>query len=54
VVNVIRHFLPAMVEQGRGVVVNFSSWWGRSGAAEVAPYRATKWAIEGLPRALAA
>jgi NAD(P)-dependent dehydrogenase (short-subunit alcohol dehydrogenase family) len=54
VVNVIRHFLPAMIERGRGVVVNFSSWWGRSGAAEVAPYCATKWAIEGLTRAMAA
>jgi NAD(P)-dependent dehydrogenase (short-subunit alcohol dehydrogenase family) len=53
VVNVIRHFLPAMVERGNGVVVNFSSWWGREGAAEVAPYCATKWAIEGLTRALA-
>jgi NAD(P)-dependent dehydrogenase (short-subunit alcohol dehydrogenase family) len=54
VVNVIRHFLPAMVERGNGVVVNFSSWWGREGAAEVAPYCATKWAVEGLTRALAA
>jgi NAD(P)-dependent dehydrogenase (short-subunit alcohol dehydrogenase family) len=54
VVNVIRHFLPAMVERGNGVVVDFSSWWGREGAAEVAPYCATKWAIEGLTRALAA
>jgi NAD(P)-dependent dehydrogenase (short-subunit alcohol dehydrogenase family) len=53
VVNVIRHFLPAMIERGRGVVVNFSSWWGRSGAAEVAPYCATKWAVEGMTRALA-
>jgi len=54
VANVIRHFLPAMLERGRGVVVNFSSWWGREGAAEVAPYCATKWAIEGLTRSLAA
>ncbi|MGA2068717.1 MAG: SDR family oxidoreductase [Thermoguttaceae bacterium] len=53
-VNVIRHFLPAMVERGNGVVVNFSSWWGREGAAEVAPYCTTKWAIEGLTRAMAA
>jgi NAD(P)-dependent dehydrogenase (short-subunit alcohol dehydrogenase family) len=54
VVNVIRHFLPAMVKRRRGTVVNFSSWWGREGAAEVATYCATKWAIEGLTRAMAA
>lgn len=53
VVNVIRHFLPAMIERGAGVVVNFSSGWGRSVAGDVAPYCATKWAIEGLTRALA-
>ena len=53
VANVIRHLLPAMIEQGRGVVVNFSSGWGRSTAPEVAPYCATKWGIEGLTQALA-
>ena len=53
VVNVIRHFVPAMVERGSGVIVNFSSGWGRSTDAEVAPYCATKWAIEGLTQALA-
>lgn len=52
-VNVIRHFVPAMIRKGRGVIVNFSSGWGRSADAEVAPYCATKWAIEGLTRALA-
>jgi NAD(P)-dependent dehydrogenase (short-subunit alcohol dehydrogenase family) len=51
--NVIRHFLPAMIERRSGVVVNFSSGWGRSTSPEVAPYCATKWAIEGLTRALA-
>src|SRR5205814_8408864 len=51
--NVIRHFVPAMVKQGRGAIVNFSSGWGRSVEAEVAPYCATKWAIEGLTLALA-
>jgi len=53
VANVIRHFVPAMVARRRGVIVNFSSYWGRSVAAEVAPYCATKWAVEGLTAALA-
>jgi NAD(P)-dependent dehydrogenase (short-subunit alcohol dehydrogenase family) len=53
VANVIRHFAPAMIRQGSGVIANFSSGWGRSTDAEVAPYCATKWAIEGLTQALA-
>jgi NAD(P)-dependent dehydrogenase (short-subunit alcohol dehydrogenase family) len=53
VANVIRHFVPAMVKRKSGVIVNFSSGWGRSTDAEVAPYCATKWAIEGLTQALA-
>ncbi len=53
VANVLRHFVPAMVARGSGVIVNFSSGWGRSTNAEVAPYCATKWAIEGLTQALA-
>jgi NAD(P)-dependent dehydrogenase (short-subunit alcohol dehydrogenase family) len=53
VVNVIRHFAPAMIARGSGVVVNLSSEWGRSTSPEVAPYCATKWAIEGLTRSLA-
>ena len=53
VANVIRHFAPAMIAQGSGVIVNFSSGWGRSTSADVAPYCATKWAIEGLSQALA-
>jgi NAD(P)-dependent dehydrogenase (short-subunit alcohol dehydrogenase family) len=53
VANVIRHFVPAMVKSKSGVIVNFSSGWGRSTSAEVAPYCATKWAIEGLTQALA-
>ncbi len=51
--NVIRHFLPPMVARRRGIVVNFSSGWGRSTAPEVAPYCATKYAVEGLTLALA-
>jgi NAD(P)-dependent dehydrogenase (short-subunit alcohol dehydrogenase family) len=49
----MRHLLPAMLERGGGVIVNFSSGWGRSTAAGVAPYCATKYAIEGLSMAAA-
>jgi NAD(P)-dependent dehydrogenase (short-subunit alcohol dehydrogenase family) len=53
VANVIRHFAPAMVRRKSGVIMNFSSGWGRSADAEVAPYCATKWAVEGLTQSLA-
>jgi NAD(P)-dependent dehydrogenase (short-subunit alcohol dehydrogenase family) len=53
VYHVLRHFVPAMVSRGSGVIVNFSSGWGRSTSPEVAPYCATKYAIEGLTLALA-
>lgn len=51
--NVIRHFVPAMVAKKKGVIVNLSSGWGRSVSPEVAPYCMSKWAIEGLTKALA-
>ena len=54
VFHVIRHLVPAMIERGSGVIVNFSSGWGRSVSSDVAPYCATKWAVEGLTQALAA
>lgn len=53
VANVIRQFVPAMVERQQGIIVNLSSGWGRSTSPEVAPYCTSKWAIEGLTRALA-
>lgn len=53
VFNVIRAFVPAMVKRKSGVIVNLSSGWGRSTAPEVAPYCATKYAMEGLTLALA-
>ena len=53
VANVIRHFVPAMVARQRGIIVNLSSGWGRSTSPEVAPYCASKFAIEGLTQALA-
>src|SRR5262249_23117057 len=48
-----RYFAPAMTREGKGIIVNFSSGWGRSTDAEVAPYCASKWAIEGLTLSLA-
>lgn len=53
VFHLIHQFVPVMVARQQGVIVNFSSGWGRSTSPEVAPYCATKWAIEGLTRALA-
>jgi NAD(P)-dependent dehydrogenase (short-subunit alcohol dehydrogenase family) len=53
IANVIRHFVPEMIKRKRGVIVNFSSGWGRFADAEVAPYCASKWAIEGLTQAFA-
>ena len=53
VFHVVRHFVPAMIERKVGVVVNFSSGWGRSTSPEVAAYCGTKWAVEGLSRAMA-
>lgn len=53
VANVIRHFVPAMVAAKKGVIVNFSSGWGRGVSRDVAPYCLSKWAIEGMTKALA-
>jgi NAD(P)-dependent dehydrogenase (short-subunit alcohol dehydrogenase family) len=51
--NMIRAFLPAMEKKGEGIIVNFSSYWGKSAAPEVGPYCASKWGVEGLTRSLA-
>ena len=53
VYHVLRAFLPAMIDQANGVIVNFSSGWGRSTSSHVAPYCASKYAIEGMTKALA-
>lgn len=45
-------FLPAMIAGGSGIIVNFSSGWGRSNSPEVAAYCCTKWGVEGLTQAL--
>jgi len=51
--NVLRAFLPAMVNARQGVIVNFSSGWGRSTSPEVSGYCASKYAVEGLTASLA-
>ncbi|MDB4143935.1 SDR family oxidoreductase [bacterium] len=52
VANMIRHVVPLMLSNDSGMVINLSSGWGRSSSPDVAPYCATKWAIEGLNQAL--
>jgi len=53
VANVVRAFAPAMVARKAGVLVNLSSGWGRSTSPEVASYCASKFAVEGMTKALA-
>jgi NADP-dependent 3-hydroxy acid dehydrogenase YdfG len=33
--NVLRHFVPLMIEKRHGIIINLSSGWGRSATAEV-------------------
>ena len=46
-------FATALVKKKRWVMLNFSPVWGRSADAEVAPYCATKWAVEWITKSLA-
>ena len=53
VANILRHSLHSMIAKNKGIIVNLSSGWGRSTSPDVAPYCASKWAIEGLTKSLA-
>lgn len=51
--NTVRHFVPAMIENEKGIIINFSSGWGRHVSPNVAPYCGSKWGVEGLTQSLA-
>lgn len=53
VFSVVRHVMPHLIKQQHGVIANLSSGWGRSVSADVASYCTSKWAIEGMTKALA-
>ena len=52
--NTIQAVLPSMLHEHAGCIINMSSIWGRHGASCEATYSATKHAIIGLTRSLAA
>ena len=51
--NTVKGYVPEMINQNRGIIVNFSSGWGRTTSPKVAPYCTSKWAVEGLTKSLA-
>ena len=53
VFHCIKSFVPHMIAQKTGIIINLSSGWGRSTSPEVAPYCASKWAMEGFSKAIA-
>jgi NAD(P)-dependent dehydrogenase (short-subunit alcohol dehydrogenase family) len=53
VIRCIQAVLPAMRERRSGCIINISSISGRVAMSPMAPYHATKFALEGLTEALA-
>ncbi|XP_022930010.1 NADPH-dependent pterin aldehyde reductase-like isoform X2 [Cucurbita moschata] len=53
IANVLRHFIPLMIPNKHGIIINMSSIAGRTGIAHIAPYCASKWAVEGLSKSVA-
>ena len=52
--NSMRCFLPYMIKAKKGIIVNMSAAWGKSVSPRVSAYCASKFAIEGLSKAVAA
>jgi 3alpha(or 20beta)-hydroxysteroid dehydrogenase len=48
-----KHAAPAMIANGRGVIVNISSVDGLRGCNGLSVYTASKWAVRGLTKSLA-
>ncbi|XP_022994417.1 NADPH-dependent pterin aldehyde reductase-like isoform X2 [Cucurbita maxima] len=53
IANVLRHFIPLMIPNKHGIIINMSSIAGRTGITHIAPYCASKWAVEGLSKSVA-
>lgn len=53
VFNCCRHFLPGMISEKHGRIVNISSMWGQQGASCEVHYSAAKAGIIGMTKALA-
>ncbi len=52
-VSVIRYFVPKMVKNKTGTIINLTSEWGKYADAYVSSYCASKFAVEGLTQSLA-
>ncbi|XP_038893204.1 NADPH-dependent pterin aldehyde reductase-like isoform X1 [Benincasa hispida] len=50
--NILRHFIPLMIPNNKGIIVNMSSGAGRSAHEDFAPYCSSKWAVEGLSKCI--
>lgn len=53
VFHCVKAFAPSMIARKSGIIINLSSGWGRSTSPQVAPYCASKYAIEGMTKSLA-
>lgn len=60
-INVLRHFVPGMIENGYGLIVNLTSRWGEevesqnlTEIASMGPYMASKCGVVALTRSLQA